>query len=63
KGRLLSAPRGSNGFGYDPVFYIPELGRTVAELSREEKMAMSHRSLALKGLMRLWPEFWQRANG
>ncbi len=63
KGQLLSAQKGSNGFGYDPVFYIPELGRTVAELSREEKMTLSHRALALKGLLRLWPEFWQKAKG
>ncbi|QUY47670.1 RdgB/HAM1 family non-canonical purine NTP pyrophosphatase [Serratia plymuthica] len=39
---------GAGGFGYDPVFYVPELGRTAAELSRDEKSAVSHRGQALK---------------
>ncbi|HEV56482.1 MAG TPA: non-canonical purine NTP pyrophosphatase, partial [Phycisphaerales bacterium] len=38
---------GENGFGYDPVFYVPDLGRTVAELSREQKNAISHRARAV----------------
>ncbi len=42
-GRIAEAPRGANGFGYDPVFYLPELGRTVAEMTAEEKNAISHR--------------------
>ncbi len=58
EGRILDAPRGSNGFGYDPVFYIPGLDRAVAELSREEKMRISHRANALKKLLELWPAFW-----
>ena len=46
-GKILFAPQGENGFGYDPVFYIPELGKTMAELSPEEKNSISHRKRAL----------------
>jgi XTP/dITP diphosphohydrolase len=42
-GRIARSPRGENGFGYDPVFFVPELKRTVAELSGDEKNAISHR--------------------
>lgn len=44
RGVIALEPRGSEGFGYDPVFFLPELGRTVAELSLEEKNRVSHRS-------------------
>jgi XTP/dITP diphosphohydrolase len=47
EGRILDAARGDNGFGYDPVFFIPELGRTLAELSADEKNRVSHRARAL----------------
>ncbi len=47
-GRIVRAPRGSNGFGYDPVFFLPELGRTMAELSTEEKDRVSHRGRAAR---------------
>ena len=40
--------KGSNGFGYDPIFYVPEFGRTTAELSEEEKNLVSHRGKALR---------------
>jgi XTP/dITP diphosphohydrolase len=46
-GRILDAARGANGFGYDPVFFIPELGRTLAELTLQEKNHISHRARAL----------------
>lgn len=46
RGVITIAPRGYNGFGYDPVFYVPELGKTMAELSSEEKNKISHRSRA-----------------
>ena len=46
EGLVQYEPKGANGFGYDPVFYLPSLGRTVAELSLEEKNAISHRSRA-----------------
>ena len=45
-GELLRQARGSGGFGYDPVVYLPELGKTVAELSMEEKNRVSHRGRA-----------------
>ena len=58
EGRILRAPRGVNGFGYDPLFLDPESGRTAAELSQEEKNARSHRGKALRQLLALWPEFY-----
>ena len=51
KGRILDAPRGDGGFGYDPVFFIETLGRTAAELTRAEKNAVSHRGQALAQLL------------
>jgi XTP/dITP diphosphohydrolase len=47
EGVLLEAPKGIGGFGYDPVVYLPELGKTVAELSMEEKNRVSHRGRAI----------------
>lgn len=46
-GRILRAPAGENGFGYDPVFYVPECGCTFAQLGKEQKNAISHRARAL----------------
>jgi XTP/dITP diphosphohydrolase len=51
EGRIIDQPRGANGFGYDPHFFIPELGRTMAELEPEHKNRISHRGQALR-LMR-----------
>lgn len=53
EGRILRAPRGSNGFGYDPLFYIADLGKTTAELSPDEKHRISHRGKALRRLSAL----------
>ena len=53
EGRVVRDPRGSNGFGYDPLFLITELGRTTAELLPAEKHAISHRGKALRQLRRL----------
>jgi XTP/dITP diphosphohydrolase len=50
EGRLLAEPRGSGGFGYDPYFFVPELGVTAAELDAREKNRLSHRGLALQAL-------------
>jgi len=50
EGRILEERRGSNGFGYDPVFYVPEKGLAMAELSSDEKNKISHRANALKKL-------------
>lgn len=55
KGRILEKPRGQRGFGYDPVFFYPPLGRTLAELTTEEKNEISHRGRALKK-MRIYLE-------
>ncbi|WP_110693564.1 RdgB/HAM1 family non-canonical purine NTP pyrophosphatase [Salinicola halophyticus] len=51
KGDILAYPRGSGGFGYDPLFWIPECGMSVAELSGDEKNRLSHRGRALQMLM------------
>ncbi|MFC0469461.1 XTP/dITP diphosphatase [Halalkalibacter kiskunsagensis] len=50
EGTIATEPRGSNGFGYDPIFYIPELEKTMAQLTSEEKNVRSHRANALKNL-------------
>jgi XTP/dITP diphosphohydrolase len=47
-GELLTVPRGTEGFGYDPLFYFPALGQTFAELSLEQKRAHSHRGKAFR---------------
>jgi XTP/dITP diphosphohydrolase len=49
-GVIADNPRGTNGFGYDPIFLFPELGRTYAELSEEEKNRYSHRACAIRAL-------------
>ena len=50
-GEILTAPRGEQGFGYDPVFYVPEKGCSAAELAPEEKHRLSHRAQALHQLV------------
>jgi XTP/dITP diphosphohydrolase len=50
-GEIIDAPRGVNGFGYDPYFFLPELNKTAAELSPEHKNQISHRGQALRELM------------
>ncbi len=51
EGRILTEPRGENGFGYDPVFFVPEHGCSAAELAPEQKNALSHRGQALRQLV------------
>lgn len=48
RGTILRAPRGTGGFGYDPVFFVTDLGRSMAELTEEEKNSVSHRGNALR---------------
>jgi len=48
EGRIGYEEKGANGFGYDPIFYVPEFGKTTAELSEEEKNRVSHRGNALR---------------
>src|ERR1700685_4228353 len=51
EGIILEAPRGTNGFGYDPLFYFPQIKKTFAELSAEEKSKYSHRGAAFRQLL------------
>ena len=53
EGRITEDPRGNMGFGYDPVFYVPRLEKTFAELSTAEKNKISHRGLALQKLRKI----------
>jgi len=53
EGVIAPEPRGNNGFGYDPIFYLPERGMTLAELPAEEKDLISHRGLAAKEMRRI----------
>lgn len=48
EGRILLEPRGSSGFGYDPLFFVPEAGRSSAELTAAEKNSLSHRARAMR---------------
>ncbi len=57
-GEVLAAPRGSLGFGYDPLMFIPDLGRTVAELDTETKNRHSHRARAMAQMLALLREVW-----
>ena len=56
RGEILRAPRGDNGFGYDPLFYVPEFGRTTAELTMDEKNAISHRGKAVRQIVAILKE-------
>jgi len=51
EGVILEAPRGTGGFGYDPLFYLPELGKTMAEIDLETKLSLSHRGRAIRQLI------------
>ena len=53
QGEVIAVPRGSGGFGYDPHFLLPELGRTAAELMPDEKNAISHRGQAMQRLVEM----------
>jgi XTP/dITP diphosphohydrolase len=60
-GEIARVPAGSNGFGFDPVMYIPAFGKTFAELPVEVKNAHSHRGLAARQMMELMRERWLAA--
>lgn len=51
-GEILDAPKGENGFGYDPLFYVPSLGEASAELDKDTKNVLSHRGQALQNLIK-----------
>ena len=61
-GLILETPRGSGGYGYDPYFFFPALGRTFAELSPQEKFAASHRGEAFRGLLEFLPTLAQNSS-
>jgi XTP/dITP diphosphohydrolase len=52
-GLILDEPRGTGGFGYDPLFYLPSLDRTMAEIDLETKLSLSHRGRAIEALLRM----------
>ncbi|MCZ0754799.1 XTP/dITP diphosphatase [Anoxybacillus sp. J5B_2022] len=56
EGYITEAPKGENGFGYDPIFYVPQKGKTMAELTQEEKNKISHRAVALAKLEKQWDQ-------
>lgn len=59
EGEITDAPRGENGFGYDPIFFVPTLGKTTAELSSEQKHEISHRGRAARLaaiVLKNWPD-------
>ena len=55
EGEVLTAPRGTLGFGYDPLFLVPRLGKTMAELPIDEKNQLSHRAAAFRALALVLP--------
>ena len=57
-GEIVAEPRGNGGFGYDPHFYVPAFGKTAAELTAEEKNAVSHRGIAMRRLAEELKERW-----
>ncbi|WP_335869148.1 XTP/dITP diphosphatase [Bacillus sp. 2205SS5-2] len=62
EGEILSEKRGENGFGYDPIFFVPSLGKAMAELSPEEKNSISHRGNALRKLEKKLPALLSEAS-
>ena len=60
EGMILREPRGRNGFGYDPLFFLPELGHTAAELTPDEKNRISHRGKAVRRFADKLREFLER---
>ena len=63
EGTITTAPRGHGGFGYDPLFHYPPLGRTFAELAPEEKARVDHRGLAARAARRLLAECYTYDSG
>lgn len=61
-GTLAYAPRGEGGFGYDPIFFVPAMKKTFAELTAEEKHAISHRGNALKKFQEELKLYWEKQN-
>ena len=53
-GEVAQGAQGAGGFGYDPIFYLPQLGKTMAQLSPQEKNGLSHRGQALREFQKEW---------
>lgn len=62
KGIIIDKPRGHYGFGYDPIFLVPEYNKTFSEIRPEEKNKISHRAKALRELLRLLPNYLPKHN-
>lgn len=62
-GVIARAPRGAGGFGYDPLFYSPRLGKTFAELAPNEKAAVSHRGSAFRKFLEWYQGYWPDESG
>lgn len=56
-GYIIDEPRGTNGFGYDPLFYVPRFGKTMAELTLEQKQSISHRGHAIRKLLQIMKRY------
>ena len=59
-GRILTSPRGKNGFGYDPLFYVEKFDCSMAELTAEQKNSISHRGQALEEFLQHFAEWWNK---
>ena len=57
EGTLAYAPKGDGGFGYDPIFFVPELKKTFAQFTEEEKNQISHRANALRNFQQAWKDY------
>ncbi|SFA44939.1 XTP/dITP diphosphohydrolase [Anoxybacillus pushchinoensis] len=62
EGYITEEPVGENGFGYDPIFFVPEKQRTMAQLTKEEKNEISHRAKALQHLLHIWDKLFEKEN-
>jgi XTP/dITP diphosphohydrolase len=58
EGEIIPEERGTNGFGYDPIFFLPEIGHTMAELEMEDKNRLSHRARAIQNAIPILKEIW-----
>ena len=57
EGTIAYAPKGEGGFGYDPIFFVPSLKKTFAQLTEEEKNQISHRASALRNFRQVWQDY------
>lgn len=59
-GEILAGPRGEDGFGYDPLFYVPEKGKAFAQMTTDEKNEISHRGRAVEKLLKKLPKWFEQ---